>query len=93
MPKQYEAIRDKLIAEGLSKKAAEEHAAKIYNSLGKGHVGKGSKERKTWEKPEGCSTCGHYSYPHGPGKPCKGLDAAGDTCDCENRFVPERDDK
>lgn len=43
MPKQYEAIRDKLIAEGLSKKAAEEHAAKIYNSLGKGHVGKGSK--------------------------------------------------
>jgi len=32
MPKQYEAIRDKLIAKGLSTKAAKTKAAKIYNS-------------------------------------------------------------
>jgi len=32
MPKQYEAIRDKLIAKGLSTKAAKTRAAKIYNS-------------------------------------------------------------
>lgn len=43
MPKQYEAIRDKLLADGKSRKTAEKTAAKIYNSLGKGHVGKGSK--------------------------------------------------
>lgn len=43
MPKQYEAIRDKLIAEGKPKKQAQATAAKIYNSKGKGHVGKGSK--------------------------------------------------
>jgi len=43
MPRQYEAIRDKLIKEGKSKKTAQATAAKIYNSLGKGHVGKGSK--------------------------------------------------
>lgn len=43
MPKQYEAIRDKLVKKGESKKDAQRDAAKIYNSLGKGHVGKGSK--------------------------------------------------
>lgn len=43
MPKQYEAIRDHLIKEGMSKKDAQKHAAMIYNSKGKGHVGKGSK--------------------------------------------------
>lgn len=43
MPKQYEAIRDKLEKKGMSKKEAQKHAAKIYNSMGKGHVGKGSK--------------------------------------------------
>lgn len=43
MPKQYEAIRNKLQKEGMSKKEAQKHAAKIYNSMGKGHVGKGSK--------------------------------------------------
>jgi hypothetical protein len=32
MPKQYEAIRDKLIAEGKSTKEAKKHAAMIYNS-------------------------------------------------------------
>jgi hypothetical protein len=42
-PAQYEAIRDKFIKEGMGKKAAQEKAAKIYNSKGKGHVGKGSK--------------------------------------------------
>ena len=43
MPKQYLAIKKKLESEGLSKKEAEKHAAMIYNSKGKGHVGKGSK--------------------------------------------------
>jgi hypothetical protein len=43
MPKQYEAIREKLIAEGKPKKEAQATAAKIYNSKGKGHVGRGSK--------------------------------------------------
>lgn len=43
MPKQYEAIRDKFIKEGMSPDKAKEHAAKIYNAKGKGHVGKGSK--------------------------------------------------
>lgn len=43
MPKQYLAIKEKLMKEGKSEKAAEKSAAKIYNSLGKGHVGKGSK--------------------------------------------------
>lgn len=43
MPKQYEALRDKFIKEGMSKKGAQAKAAKIYNASGKGHVGKGSK--------------------------------------------------
>ena len=43
MPKQYEAMRDKFLKEGMSKKAAQAKAAKIYNASGKGHVGKGSK--------------------------------------------------
>jgi hypothetical protein len=43
MPKQYEAIRDKLIKEGKSEKSAQATAAKIYNAKGKGHVGRGSK--------------------------------------------------
>jgi len=43
MPKQYLAIKKKLMSEGKSEKAAEKSAAKIYNSLGKGHVGRGSK--------------------------------------------------
>ncbi len=36
----------------------------------------------------GCPQCPHYSYAHGPGRPCKGLDAAGDECDCEYSFQP-----
>lgn len=32
MPKQYEAIRDKFIAEGMSAKEAKMRAAKIYNA-------------------------------------------------------------
>jgi len=32
MPKQYEAIRDALIAKGMSSKAAKTRAAKIYNA-------------------------------------------------------------
>ena len=32
MPKQYEAIRDKLESQGTSKKEAEKHAAMIYNA-------------------------------------------------------------
>ena len=43
MPRQYEAIRDKLIKSGKSKKDAQKHAAMIYNAKGKGHVGRGSK--------------------------------------------------
>jgi len=43
MPKQYLAIRDKFLKEGMPLSKAKEHAAKIYNAMGKGHVGKGSK--------------------------------------------------
>lgn len=43
MPEQYLAIKKKLIKEGMPPKKAEAHAAKIYNALGKGHVGRGSK--------------------------------------------------
>ena len=43
MPKQYEAIRDKLIKKGVPKKDAQAQAARIYNAKGKGHVGRGSK--------------------------------------------------
>lgn len=32
MPKQYEAIRDSLVAKGMSLKKAKTEAAKIYNS-------------------------------------------------------------
>jgi hypothetical protein len=32
MPKQYEAIRDRLIAQGLREAAAKKSAARIYNS-------------------------------------------------------------
>lgn len=32
MPKQYEAIRDRLIAQGLREAAAKQQAARIYNS-------------------------------------------------------------
>lgn len=42
MPKQYVAIEKKL-EKKMPKKEAQKHAAMIYNSLGKGHVGKGSK--------------------------------------------------
>lgn len=42
-PRQYEAMRDKFKKEGMSEKAAQAKAAKIYNASGKGHVGKGSK--------------------------------------------------
>ena len=40
MPKQYEAIRDKLISEGKSPKAAKTSAARIYNA-----------QRKPGQKP------------------------------------------
>ena len=33
MPKQYEAIRDHLVSQGMSLKAAKGHAARIYNSM------------------------------------------------------------
>ena len=32
MPKQYEAIRDKLVAKGMAYDDAQTHAAKIYNA-------------------------------------------------------------
>jgi len=37
LPVQYEAIRDKFIAKGMSVKEAKSHAAAIYNAL---HPGK-----------------------------------------------------
>jgi hypothetical protein len=40
MPKKYEAIRDKAVASGMSRKAAEKKAARIYNS-----------ERKPGQRP------------------------------------------
>jgi hypothetical protein len=40
MPKKYEAIRDKLLKQGKSAKAAKKSAARIYNS-----------QRKKGEKP------------------------------------------
>lgn len=40
MPRKYEAIRDKLRASGVSKKAAQTSAAKIYNA-----------QRKKGQKP------------------------------------------
>lgn len=43
MPKGYEKIRDKFVKKGMSRKAAETKAAKIWNSTHKGKqaVGKG----------------------------------------------------
>lgn len=45
MPKGYTDMRDKFIKEGMSKKAAEAKAAKIWNAKhsGSSHVGRGSK--------------------------------------------------
>ena len=42
MPKQYEAMRDKFMKSGLSKKAAQKKAARIYNA-----------KRKPGQKPVG----------------------------------------
>lgn len=42
MPKQYEAMRDKFMKEGLSKDAAQSKAAAIYNSTHKAHPVTGS---------------------------------------------------
>jgi hypothetical protein len=49
---------------------------------------KGEPARQRSELRYRCSSCGHYSYKHGPGEPCGGMDAAGDTCDCETTFQP-----
>jgi len=45
VPKGYEEIRDKFIKDGMSKKAAQIKAAKIWNSTHSGsqHVGRGNK--------------------------------------------------
>ncbi len=46
MPKQYLAIKEKLLKEGKSTKEAEKHAAMIYNATPAGQknpVGRGSK--------------------------------------------------
>jgi hypothetical protein len=45
IPKQYLAIKAKLIKDGQSPANAEKHAAMIYNAMGKGHVGKGSDKK------------------------------------------------
>lgn len=50
MPRGYEKMRDKFIREGMSRKAAEGKAARIWNSKHKGnpvgrkHKGKGKKK-------------------------------------------------
>lgn len=49
MPRQYEAMRDRFIAEGMSRDAAQAKAARIYNAAhpdapvghGEGHRGEG----------------------------------------------------
>jgi len=43
MPRGYEKIRDKVISQGMSKKAAKKKAARIWNSTHKGKqaVGRG----------------------------------------------------
>jgi hypothetical protein len=45
MPRGYEKMRDQFIAEGMSKKAAQTKAAKIWNAShkGKNTVGRGRK--------------------------------------------------
>lgn len=45
MPPQYEAIRDKLISEGKSIKAAKTSAAKIYIAAGKGAGGRSGRAK------------------------------------------------
>jgi hypothetical protein len=47
MPKQYEAMRDAFMKQGLSKKSAQAKAARIYNAKHPGTpVGRNSKEDK-----------------------------------------------
>lgn len=53
MPKKYEAIKRKLMSKGVSKKAAETKAAKIYNGTrktGQKPVTRGSDKAKTVRK-------------------------------------------
>ena len=52
MPKQYEAIRDKLAKKGMDYDEAQSHAAAIYNSKHKEHpvTGKSDKEKKSGHK-------------------------------------------
>jgi hypothetical protein len=47
MPRQYEAMRDAFMKEGMAKKAAQSKAARIYNSKHpKSPVGRSSREDK-----------------------------------------------
>lgn len=46
MPKEYAKMRDKFIRQGMSKDAAQEKAAKIYNSKHKKPVTGKHKEKK-----------------------------------------------
>lgn len=46
MPKQYEALRDKFLGQGLSIKAARTKAAKIYNARNPGNPVHGGHKKK-----------------------------------------------
>lgn len=48
MPKQYEAIRDKFISQGMGTKEAKTRAAKIYNSKHKENPVTGKSEDKAF---------------------------------------------
>lgn len=50
MPKQYEAIRDKMMSEGMSEDMAQSHAAAIYNSKHPGAPVTGKSEGKSSKK-------------------------------------------
>ena len=55
MPKQYEAIRDKLISQGKDVKAAKSDAAAIYNSR---HPGKPLRPDRPEKKQQGKKSLG-----------------------------------
>lgn len=56
MPKQYEAIRDKFIAEGRSEKDAKKHAAMIFNSKHPGAPVTRTSDKKKPAKSKGKSS-------------------------------------
>ena len=60
MPKEYEAIRDKLVKQGTSYDEAQDHAAAIYNSQHPGspvtgHLDKKKRKKRTASKADSSS--------------------------------------